>query len=84
MTPNAVQYLFKEVLSANNLPDIRFHDLRHTNATLMLRNAIPAKIVSTMLGHSTVGMTLDIYSHMMTDMQTMLFLHSNTCSKNEC
>lgn len=69
MTPNAVQYLFKEVLSANSLPDIRFHDLRHTNATLMLRNAIPAKIVSAMLGHSTVGMTLDIYSHTMTDMQ---------------
>ncbi len=69
MTPNAVQYLFKEVLAANNLPDIRFHDLRHTNATLMLRNAIPAKIVSAMLGHSTVGITLDTYSHMMTDMQ---------------
>ena len=69
MTPNAVQYLFKEVLAENSLPNIRFHDLRHTNATLMLRNAIPAKIVSAMLGHSTVSITLDTYSHMMTDMQ---------------
>lgn len=48
---------------------IRFHDLRHTNATLMLRNSVPAKIVSAMLGHSSVGITLDVYSHVMTEMQ---------------
>ena len=69
MTPNAVQYLFKEALSTNDLPDIRFHDLRHTNATFMLRNEVPAKIVSAMLGHSTISITLDTYSHVMTDMQ---------------
>ena len=41
----------------------------HTNATIMLRNAVPAKIVSSMLGHSTIGITLDTYSHVLTDMQ---------------
>lgn len=39
------------------------------NATLMLRNRIPAKIVSAMLGHSSIGITMDTYSHVMTDMQ---------------
>lgn len=41
----------------------------HTNATLMLRNAVPAKIVSAMLGHSSIGITLDTYSHVITEMQ---------------
>lgn len=69
MTPNVLQHMFKDVLKSSNLPNIRFHDLRHTNATLMLRSEVPAKIVSSMLGHSTIGLTLDTYSHVMTDMQ---------------
>ena len=44
-------------------------DLRHTNATLMLRSSVPAKIVSSMLGHSSIGITLDTYSHVITEMQ---------------
>lgn len=64
-----LNHQYKDILKANKLPDIRFHDLRHTNATLMLKNAIPAKIVSSMLGHSTVAITLDTYSHVLTDMQ---------------
>lgn len=51
------------------MPHIRFHDLRHTNATLMLKNNIPAKIASERLGHSTVGITLDLYSHVINEMQ---------------
>ena len=60
---------YHAILAAAGLPSIRFHDLRHTNATLMLRNAVPAKIVSSMLGHSSIGITMDTYSHVMTDMQ---------------
>lgn len=60
---------FKTVLEIANLPNIRFHDLRHTNATFMLKQNIPAKIVSSMLGHSTIAVTLDTYSHVLTDMQ---------------
>jgi len=69
ITTNALQHCFKDKLREAELPDIRFHDLRHTNATLMLRNQIPAKIVSSMLGHSTIGITMDLYSHVTTDMQ---------------
>lgn len=49
--------------------DIRFHDLRHTHATLLLRQGTHAKVVSERLGHSTVGITLDTYSHVLPDMQ---------------
>ena len=69
MTSCVLHHLFHEALDAAALPSIRFHDLRHTNATLMLRNAVPAKIVSSMLGHSSVGITLDTYSHVITEMQ---------------
>lgn len=69
LTTNALQHHFAEVLEKSGLPHIRFHDLRHTYATLMLRRGIPAKIASSILGHSSIGITLDIYSHVMTDMQ---------------
>ncbi|HEV8627472.1 MAG TPA: tyrosine-type recombinase/integrase [Acidimicrobiia bacterium] len=42
---------------------IRFHDLRHTAATLLLGRGIHPKVVSELLGHSQVGVTLDLYSH---------------------
>jgi integrase len=51
------------------LPRIRFHDLRHTAAALLLRRGVNPKIVSEMLGHSSVAITLDIYSHVVPDMQ---------------
>ncbi|MEG2814540.1 MAG: tyrosine-type recombinase/integrase, partial [Oscillospiraceae bacterium] len=66
---NVLQHQFRDVLKTDGLPPIRFHDLRHTNATIMLRNKVPAKIVSSMLGHSSIGITMDTYSHVMTDMQ---------------
>jgi len=47
----------------------RFHDLRHTAATLLLIQGVHAKVVSEMLGHSSIGLTLDIYSHVLPDMQ---------------
>ena len=48
---------------------IRFHDLRHTAATLLLSARVNPKVVSEMLGHATVAITLDIYSHVLPDMQ---------------
>lgn len=68
-TSNALQHQYKKLLQSAGLPDIRFHDLRHTNATLMLRNGIPAKVVSAMLGHSSIQLTMDTYSHVLPDMQ---------------
>lgn len=55
--------------SFTSLPDIRFHDLRHSAATLLLEKGIHPKIVSDMLGHSQVGITLNLYSHVTPTMQ---------------
>lgn len=70
ISASILQKKFKKALNDCKLPDIRIHDLRHSWATLMLQNSIPAKITSEMLGHSGIGITLDIYTHVLTDMQT--------------
>ncbi len=51
------------------MPHFRFHDLRHTHATLLLRQGVHPKIVSERLGHSNIGITLDTYSHILPGMQ---------------
>ena len=51
------------------LPKVRFHDLRHTFATLALQNGVDVKTVSSMLGHYSAGFTLDTYAHVTTDAQ---------------
>jgi integrase len=52
------------------VPKVRFHDLRHTSASLMLNNGIPVIIVSKILGHSKPSITLDIYGHLYNEMQS--------------
>jgi integrase len=66
---NTMVLLLHRVLARAGLPRIRFHDLRHTAATLMLANGVHPKIVSEMLGHSTTAITLDLYSHVSPHMQ---------------
>jgi integrase len=61
---------FKPLLKKAGLPDIRFHDLRHTFATLTLAKGANVKTVSKMLGHSTIRVTLDVYAHVMPGMQS--------------
>jgi integrase len=60
---------FKGLLDKGALLDVRFHDLRHTCATLLLGSRVNPKVVSEMLGHATVAITLDIYSHVSPDME---------------
>ena len=67
--PATFSRAFKDFLVANNLKQVRVHDLRHTNATLMLMSNIPAKVASERLGHSNISITLDLYSHVLKDMQ---------------
>ena len=59
---------FKPLLRRAGLPDIRFHDLRHTCAALLLAESFHPKIVSEMLGHSSIAITLDIYSHVIPEL----------------
>lgn len=60
---------FQAVVSKAGLPKIRFHDLRHTSATLLLIAEVHPKIVQERLGHSRIDMTLDTYSHVVPGMQ---------------
>jgi integrase len=57
------------ILREAGLPEIRFHDLRHTAASLMLNHGIPLIIVSSRLGHARPSITLDIYGHLIPSMQ---------------
>ena len=60
---------FEQGLIEAKLPRIRLHDLRHTHATLALQAGIHPKVVSERLGHATVSITLDTYSHAIPAMQ---------------
>lgn len=66
---NLVNRHFKPLLGRAGLPDIRFHDLRHVCATLLLSEGVSVKVVQEVLGHSSVSVTMDVYSHVLPDMQ---------------
>jgi integrase len=66
---NLTRSSFKPLLKRARLPEIRFHDLRHTCATLLLTRNVNPKIVSEMLGHSSIAITLDTYSHVLPNMR---------------
>jgi integrase len=59
---------FKPLLKRAGLPDIRFHDLRHTCATLLLGKGVHVKFVQELLGHASISITLDTYSHVLPGM----------------
>lgn len=60
---------YKALLKKAGLPDIRFHDLRHSCATLLLVQGIPARVVMEWLGHSQISMTLNTYSHVLPEVR---------------
>lgn len=69
ISPRNLTRHFKTHLKKAGLPDIRFHDLRHTTATLLLSEGVHPKVVQEMLGHSQINLTLDTYSHVLPDIQ---------------
>ena len=66
---NLVERSFKPLVDRTRLSQIRFHDLRHTFATLLLTRGTHPKVVQEMLGHADISQTMDTYSHVLPDMQ---------------
>ena len=66
---NLLRRSFEPLLRRAGLPRIRFHDLRHTSATLLLGEGVHPKVVAEMLGHTRISTTLDLYSHVTPTMQ---------------
>jgi len=60
---------FKRLLKEAGLPEIRFHDHRHSAATILLSMGVNVKVIQELLGHSQTSMTLDIYTHVLPGMQ---------------
>ena len=69
ISPDSVNTMLKRVLERAGIPKVRFHDLRHTFATIALQNGVDIKTVSGMLGHFSAGFTLDTYAHVTTAAQ---------------
>jgi len=67
--PRNVNRALEAVLRRAGLPQLRFHDLRHSHATLLLKEGVNPRVVQERLGHSTVAMTLQVYSHVLPDLQ---------------
>ncbi|MGH8869084.1 MAG: site-specific integrase [Actinomycetes bacterium] len=63
LNPSWVTHTFRRLTQQAGLPVIRFHDLRHTSASLALAAGVPIKVVSHRLGHSTTAITADLYTH---------------------
>ncbi len=69
ISPDSVNNMLKRVLARAGIPKVRFHDLRHTFATIALQNGVDIKTVSSILGHFSAGFTLDTYAHVTTAAQ---------------
>ncbi len=66
---NLIRRSFKKILQKAELPDMRFHDPRHTAATLLLSEGMHPKVVQERLGHASITLTLDTYSHVLPSLQ---------------
>ena len=69
IAPGVLSHNFARILNRVGLENVRFHDLRHTFASLMLLQGTKSKLISEALGHSSVVFTMDVYSHMIEGMQ---------------
>jgi integrase len=69
LQPNSLTHEWVRQIGKTGLPRIRYHDLRHAHATQLLSRGVHPKVASERLGHSKVGITLDLYSHVLPGMQ---------------
>ena len=70
LDPSMLSHEFQRIVKRSGLENVRFHDLRHTFASLMLLKGAKPKVISEALGHSSVAFTMDVYSHIMENMQS--------------
>ncbi len=69
INPNTLTSGFASFVRKTDIPRVRFHDLRHTHATQLLKEGVHPKVAQERLGHATIAVTLDLYSHVMPGMQ---------------
>lgn len=69
INPNTLTSSFASLVRRTEIPKTRFHDLRHTHATQLLKEGVHPKVAQERLGHSSIAVTLDLYSHVMPGMQ---------------
>ena len=74
LSPSTVSHAFQDICRKADIYGIRFHDLRHTHATLLMKQGVNPKVVQERLEHSTISVTLDIYSHVVPGMQELAVL----------
>jgi len=67
--PSAFTSAYRDLLRRRKIPNVRFHDLRHSHASQLLRDGVNIKAISERLGHARVAFTLDVYSHLLPGMQ---------------
>lgn len=67
--PHAVHQAFRRIVDNAGVPTLRFHDLRHTHGTLLIKEGIPVKVVSERLGHANIAHTMQTYQHVLPGMQ---------------
>src|SRR5919112_639912 len=65
LKPNSLTHEFARFIAKSNLPRVRLHDLRHSHATHLLASGVHPKVVQERLGHSSISLTLDTYSHVL-------------------
>lgn len=69
LRPNTVSRAWEQCAKKSGVKIIRFHDARHTHASLLFKQGVPLKVVSERLGHSSISITADIYCHLIPGMQ---------------
>jgi integrase len=69
LDPRTLNEHFRKAIAEAGLPPLRLHDARHTFATWLLERGVSPKVVQTMLGHSSIAITLDTYSHVSLDLE---------------
>ncbi len=76
--PAAFTSAYQDLLRRRQLKKVRFHDLRHSHASQLLRSGVNPKVISERLGHSKVGFTLDVYAHLLPGMQEEAAAQTNS------